>query len=56
MPLRPGRYPKMKDHYAYMKEEFSDEFLEQCRIRVHGGRDITMNCTSYLMSQMLLHI
>jgi hypothetical protein len=39
-----------------MEEEFSDAFLEQCRIRVHGGRDITTNCINYLMSQILLNI
>jgi hypothetical protein len=27
-----------------LKEEFSDAFSEQYRIRVQGGRDITMNC------------
>jgi hypothetical protein len=37
-------------------EEFSDAFLEQCRTRVHGGRDITMNYISYLLSQILLSI
>jgi hypothetical protein len=26
-----------------MKEEFSDEFMEQCRISIYGGRDITLN-------------
>jgi hypothetical protein len=57
MPLRPGCYPRqMKDYWVYLKEEFSDAFLEQFRIRVHGGRDITMNCISYLMSQILLNI
>jgi hypothetical protein len=30
----------MKDYWVYLKEEFSDAFLEQSRIRVHGGRDI----------------
>jgi hypothetical protein len=29
----------MKDHWVYLKEEFSDAFLEQFRIRVHGGRE-----------------
>jgi hypothetical protein len=27
----------MKDYYVYLKGEFSDAFLEQCRIRAHGG-------------------
>jgi hypothetical protein len=27
-----------------LKAEFSDAVLKQCRIREHGGRDITMNC------------
>jgi hypothetical protein len=26
-----------------LKAEFSDAVLKQCRIRLHGGRDITMN-------------
>jgi hypothetical protein len=40
----------------FEKKKFSDAFSEQCRIRVHGGRAITMNCISYLMSQILLSI
>jgi predicted DNA-binding protein (UPF0278 family) len=39
-----------------LKEEFSDAFLKQFRIRVHGGRDITMNSISYVTSQILLNI
>jgi hypothetical protein len=38
-----------------LEEDYSDEFLEQCRTRAHGGRDITMNCITYLMSKILLN-
>jgi hypothetical protein len=53
---------KLLMYKAYASETWvlskADErlFLEQCRVGVHEGRDITMNRISYLMSQILLNV